>query len=344
MSGNPRTTTNLQPIDPEEAYLWYLEQKEQDCSGRTIEAHRYRLGHFVDWCSGKEIDNLNDLTGRHIQRYRTWRKNDGDLNNVSLHTQLGTLRVFLKWCESIEAVTPGLYDKIVMPVLKNGEGQRDKKINPDQAFKLMNYLRKFEYASTKHVVFELMWHTAARVGGIRALDVTDYYPREAYIEFKHRPGTDTPLKNGENGERPVAINDEMCTLLDDYLDHTRKDRPDSFGRDPLITSRQGRPSTETLRPWIYQITQPCYYTGKCPVDKDPESCQYQSYDHLSKCPEKMYPHAIRRGSLTYHLLRDWSKEDLGERADVSNAVLEKHYDRRTDKEKLDRRRSNVTKL
>lgn len=335
----------LQPIEPQEAVEWYLQDKEQDCSQSTVKAHNYRLNHFVKWCDRNDIENINTLSGRDLHQFRNWRRNDGDLNNVTLHTQLGTLRVFLKWGEKIDAVTEGLYDKILMPNLENNENARDKKIEPETAFDIIDYLRKYKYASFKHVVFELMWHTAARLGAIHGLDLDDYHPQSAYIEFNHRPKTGTPLKNRNNGERPVALNDEMCKILNDYIDHNRIDVTDEKGREPMFTTKHGRAVKSIIRRHIYEITQPCFYTSNCPENRVLNDCAERiNRDKAGGCPYNLNPHAIRRGSLTYHLLQDWSKEDTGERADVTPAVLDKHYDRRTDKEKLQQRRKNVKKL
>lgn len=335
---------NLEPLEPAEGIDWYLQEKAQNCSPNTVRSHRSRLGHFERWCDKNEIFNLNELTGRKLQRFKTWRRDDGDLNRVTVKTQMTTLRVFLQWAENIDAVPSNLHEKVEVPNLDKGENQRDRKIDPEEAFEILDYLRKYDYCSRTHVVFELMWHTAARAGEIRALDLDDYHPRNSYLQLKHRPRGNTPLKNKTAGERLVGLSDEICGLLDDYIDKERVDVTDEKGREPLITSDQGRLTVGTIRVYIYRVTQPCVYRNSCPKNRTITKCEATEHDHYSKCPVNYYPHAIRRGSLTYHLLRDWSKEDVGERANVTPDVLEKHYDRRTDKEKLEQRRSNVEKL
>jgi site-specific recombinase XerD len=90
-------TNELEPIRPAEAKQMYLEQRKQEVSESTIKAHHYRLKHFVRWCeSVEDIENLNTLGGRELQRYKMWRREDGDLNNVTMVTQLSTLRVFVR--------------------------------------------------------------------------------------------------------------------------------------------------------------------------------------------------------------------------------------------------------
>jgi len=88
---------NLEPISAAEAKEMYLEQRKREVSDSTIQAHHYRLKHFVKWCEDvADIENLNSIGGRDLQRFKTWRRDDGDLNNVTMVTQLSTLRVFIR--------------------------------------------------------------------------------------------------------------------------------------------------------------------------------------------------------------------------------------------------------
>jgi len=49
--------------------------------------------------------------------------------------------------------------------------------------------------------------------------------------------------------------------LDAYIQYNRIDSTDEFGREPLFTTKSGRPDKSTLRDSIYCITRPCEYTG-----------------------------------------------------------------------------------
>jgi hypothetical protein len=59
----------------------------------------------------------------------------------------------------------------------------------------------------------------------------------------------------------------------------------------------------------------------------------------SKCPSSVSPHAIRRGSITHFLSKDVLEKGVKDRMKVSLDVLEKHYDRRGEREKAEQRRS-----
>ncbi|WP_159899206.1 tyrosine-type recombinase/integrase [Salinirussus salinus] len=336
--------SDLIDIEPAEAKRMYLDQRSGEVSESTLQAHDYRLRHFVRWCGEEDIDNLNTLTGRDLHQYRTWRRDDGDLNNVTLVTQLSTLRVFVKWCERIDAMEDGLHDKILLPSLSKHEDQRDAMLNAEEAEELLQYLRTFETATRTHALIEVLWHTGMRIGAVHSLDLDDYDPEEQYLELRHRPDSGTRLKNKKDGERYVAVTAEVCDALDAYIQYNRIEAVDDSGREPLFTSKYGRPGKSSLRDSIYRISRPCVYTGDCPHGREIESCEAMDRNKASKCPSSVSPHAIRRGSITNHLSEDVPEKVVGDRMNVSLDVLEKHYDRRTEEERAAQRREYLDEL
>ncbi|WP_345779426.1 tyrosine-type recombinase/integrase [Natrinema sp. SYSU A 869] len=245
---------SLEPIDPETALELYLMDKEAELAESSIQSHRYRLKHFLRWCEMEDIDNLNDLTGRKLQQYRLWRRDDGDLSVSSEKTQMDTLRVFIRWAESIDAVEQDLSTKVRSPSMTPEQNTRDEMLETEEAEAVLSYLAKYDYASREHVTVALMWHTMMRVSSVNALDVDDYNPGEQYIEVHHRPETDTPIKNKKDGERLVALSDDICMLLDDWIEEKRPNVTDDFGREPLVATRRAARtrlrfgSTSTRRP------------------------------------------------------------------------------------------------
>jgi integrase len=319
---------DLEPIEPGTAQELFLDHKATDCTDSTVQNHRYRLNPFVRWCGEKEIDNLNELTGRDLQRYRLWRKEDGDLNKLSLRMQMSTLRVFLKWAGSIEAVPQNLYDKVMVPRVRPEERQRDETLDADDAKEILEYLSKYEYASKEHAVMALLWQTGIRVGSAHSLDVDDVFLDENYVQLIHRPDEGTTLKNGKSGQRPVALTPDVAEVLADYIRTHRKDVTDEYGREPLFTTAHGRMHGNTIRRLTYRVTAPCYRGVDCPDCEGDES----------KCPEAVSPHAIRRGSITHFLTSDVPVDVVSDRMNVSRKVLDEHYDKRSEEVKMEQRR------
>lgn len=336
---------NLEPIGPAEAKEMYLKQRENEVSSSTLQAHHYRLKHFVRWCEEvEEIENLNELTGRDLQRFKMWRRDDGDLNNVTLVTQLSTLRVFINWCENIDAVEEGLHDKILLPSLSKTEDRRDAMLDSESAGQLLDFLRQFEFGTRVHALVELLWHTGMRIGAVHSIDLADYDSQNQTIELRHRPETDTRLKNKEDGERVVSLSGEVCDVLDAYIQYNRYDLEDDYGRKPLFTSSEGRPAKSSLRDSIYRISRPCIYTGDCPHGRQQNTCEAMETNKASKCPSSVSPHAIRRGSITHHLSEDVPDKVVSDRMNVGLDVLEKHYDRRSEEQKAEQRRDYLDEV
>ena len=331
-------STQLEPIEPAEAVEWYLSERTPELSKKTILNQRYRLNSFVEWCDEYELENMNDLTGRHLHRFRRWRQDEGGINKVTLQGQLQTFRVFLEFCANIDAVESGLREKVLMPTVSAEDEARNVFIDSEHARKILDYLEKFHYASRDHVIFAILWHAGIRLGSLRAIDLRDVDLDARCIDLVHRPGTDTPLKNKEAAERSVAVGEHYCEVLSDYIEHNREDTRDDYNRRPLITSAWGRLGGASIRETVYSLTRPCTL-GPCPHDRDVDSCEAMEHQSASKCPSSHSPHAIRRGSITQHLRDGTPGEIVTERMNVSAAILDQHYDERTEREKMEIRRS-----
>lgn len=338
--------SELEPIEPNEAVQMYLTERSSELAASSLKAHEYRLSHLIRWCEERRIENLNTITGRKLHEYKTWRREDGDLNNVTLKTQMDTLRVFIRFCERIDGVPKNLSEKIQSPSLAAGENRRTVLLDHEDASSLLSYLERFRYASFDHVLLLLLWRTGVRTGGVRTLDVTDYHPKKARLRLEHRPDTETPLKNGKEGERLIAISPETVSVLDDWIEYNRPETPDEYGRQPLLTTINGRVSSSAIRETVYRLTRPCEYTGECPHGREQESCEALNTGHgwASKCPSSVSPHAIRRGSITHFLSRDVPEKVVRDRMNVSSSVLSEHYDSRSEEQKVEQRRGYLSNV
>lgn len=338
--------TNLEPMTPEEALELYLQDRRTDLTKASLQAHRYRLNHLIRWCDEKGIDNLNGLSGRDMHRYKLWRRDDGDFNKVTVKTQMDTVRVFIRWCENIDAVHPDLSEKVVSPPLDDGDNQRDIMLEANRAETILDYLSRFQYASFDHVTVLLLWHTGMRTGAIHGLDIGDYDSGNQRLQTHHRPDQGTPLKNKAKGERLIALNTEVCQVIEDWIGYNRPNTGDEYGRCPLITTSQGRVSKGTIRNLVYRWTRPCVISGECPHNREMETCVARD-DHEKSyydCPSVVSPHAIRRGSITYHLTEEVPEKVVSDRMNVGPEVLEKHYDQRTEEEKVEQRRAYLDNI
>lgn len=211
-------------------------------------------------------------------------------------------------------------------------------LDTENAEEILTYLRKYEYASKRHALLELLWHTGMRMGAAHSLDVDDFKPDERALAVKHRPGNGTTLKNKESGERMCALSQDVCDVLSDYLDVHRDDVLDDNERQPLFTTSQGRMHRSKIRQMVYAITRPCAHGQECPRGRNPDDCKGAKYDHASKCPVNVSPHDIRRGSITEMLRDEVPKQVVSDRVNSSVDTLDKHYNKMIEDEKMEQRR------
>lgn len=346
------SSSALEPIAPHEAAQMWLDRQMAERADSTIQSYTYRLEPFVEWCELEGIEDLNELTSRDVFRYESHRRKE-DLAISTLNNQIGTVKQFLAFCERINAVPEDLPMKIEVPTSDEfSEMVNETKLTAPRAEEVLETLDRFEYASRRHAMFLLMWHTGCRIGGLRALDLDDLYFHEDDLErlrhrddidnsvlevvdlpflfFQHRPdaAVPTPLKNKLDGQRPVALDDEVAELLETHIDVNRADRDDPDGRRPLFTTEHGetaRASGSSIRREIYIVTQPCRY-GECPHDRDPEDCEALQHGYEARCPSSRSPHPIRTGRITDLRDQGWPPEVVGERVDATPETIRLHYD------------------
>jgi integrase len=334
--------TDLEPLAPRDALDWYLEHRQEELRAATRRKHRSALGTFVDWTEEVGLSDLTDLTGRRLVEFKTWRKREADVKTVSLNGNLGILRRFLKFCVTVEAVPEGIPEKVPLPNVPPDEEVNEWVPTDETVEGIQSYFRRFEYASRRHVAFELIAEVGLRLGAVRAIDLADFDPDELVIELHHRPEGGakygTPLKNGADGERIVNVSEQLGDFIEAYIQHNRAEVEDRFGREPLFTSSSGRPSTTTYRRDSYKMTRPCVYSGECPHGRDQAACEATQNTNAGECPSRFSTHPVRKWSIMNQLDSGVPKELLSDRVDVSVPVLDKHYDQRSEERKSKRRR------
>jgi site-specific recombinase XerD len=332
---------DLEPLGPEKAVEMYLDHRRGGLHQRTIQAHGYRLKQFTEWLDAEGITNLNDLSGRTIERYFAARRADG-VAETTIRGNSYTYRAFLRYCEAIEAVPTDLHEKVLIPELDKHQLARDHDLRPERVEDLLDHYRQFAYASREHVILELLFHVGCRVGALHGVDLSDYHPDERYVEFVNRE-PETPLKNDVHGERPVALSERVVDVIEDYRRVNRPDASDDQGRRPLVATTRGRMSISAMRDTVYRMTRPCEY-GECPHDRDPDACEAMRTGRASKCPSSRAPHDVRAAAIMRMRGLDIPAEVVSARVNATQEVIEDYYDERTPRERMEQRRSKLEVL
>jgi len=325
-------------LTPREALERWIGKLRVDRADSTVSSYHYRLKLFVEWCEQERIDSIGDLSGWDIESYEAHRRNQG-IEALTLKRELETLANFLEYCANIELVDNALPEKVTPPKVSRDEHVDESMLEPEVAEALLQHYRSDpeKRATRGHAVLEVAWHTGARLGALRGLDVDDYDADEQYVAFHHRPRKETPLKNGTDGERLVGLPETVYEILDEYIARERHEAFDDHNRRPLFASQVGRPTTNTLRIWMYLATVPCHYT-ECTHGRERETCEFVDYSKISQCPSSRSPHQVRTGSITWQRNRGVPVDVVSERVNSSPSVIEEHYDKPSKFEKMEKRR------
>jgi site-specific recombinase XerD len=334
-------TGTLEPLTPARAKSLYLKSRSDELAARSLKLHEKHIESFVEWCDDTEIENMNDVTARAVHEYKLHIKDGYAQSTLSIY--LSTVRQFMKFCESIDGVEGGTSEKIVLP--ERDRNACTEMLEPETAEKILDYLSKYHYGSRTHALMSILWHTGIRTGTAQALDVRDLDTEGERLRIRHRPDTETPLKNGDSAERFITLSGDVTEIVSSYVSENRHAVTDEYGREPLFTTKRGRPAKNSIRRNVYAATRPCATGGDCPHDKNPETCEAaQRTNDACKCPSTVSGHPVRRGSITHFLRSDVPEKVVSDRMNVSQDVLDEHYDRRTEDEKAEQRRQFLSNI
>ncbi len=337
---------DLKPCTPQRGLERYLNTRRSDLTENTIQEYATKLGLIVDFLQEQGINDLRELDGRLLDDITFWRRYESsdrvdELSVKTMRDEMYRLRDWVRHLEKIEAVKPGLSNSISIPELSDNDGVRDVDLDPGRVKRILQFLAKYEYATLAHVIWVLAVRTGRRTSCLRALDCDDanLEGEEPYLEFHNRPETDTRLKNGTKSEGHVAISKADAEIITDYIENTRPNVADDYGREPLLATQHGRASSSTIQRSIYRWSRPCAIGSGCPHDRDPDVCEAtQSGDHAFKCPSSRSPHALKHGFISEGRRRGVPLDVLSDRCDVSEEVIRKHYDETSEEERCKVRR------
>ena len=340
----PDLTNPAETIKPRQARRQFLSARRGNVKKTTYRSYKFPTKDFIEFCEQHDIEAIEDVGGYIIESWKQRRKDE--VKQITLHNNVKTLRVFIRWCETAELIEYGTADRIEVPSVSKQQAVSDESLALSQAENILRYLNTYEYASREHALFKTMWQTGCRISGAIALDKKDYDHNDGPIlKFRNRKSDGTPLKNGNGGERNVTINEDLRTVLQDYIDGKRPDTTDAFDREPLFCTRTQRMPRQRAYKNFTALSRPCFTEGVCPHDREIDGCDAaQQKKKAFGCPSSVSLHPIRRGSITYHIDRGWPKEKLSERVDVSVEVLTKHYDARSKEQERQGREQFVNLL
>jgi integrase len=240
-------------------YQRYLNRRT-DRSPATRAQYKRTIPTFVDFAADHDITHPQGITTTLIDEFADELFDTYD-TDATIATYTKNVRAWLKWLHKRNLCDESTYTLLDKQELGLSPRARDEALPESEARQILSKLRTQRRGSELHAILELLWNTGLRIGEVRALDVSDYRPEVADVSIQHRSETGTRIKNGSaednhpgDGERLTELKPSVVKALNHYIRHQRHDVTDKYGREPLFTTRRGRPSRSTLRRWVYEAT------------------------------------------------------------------------------------------
>lgn len=325
----------LESLSPSAGIAKFRKKKRKEVQESTLEQHSTKLEYLEEYLAEVVgLENLNDLTPRQAEEYEEWREfesldREKPLAGKTLKDDIHLYKGFLGHMVKLRAVSADAYEVVEIPNLETGEGVDKETLDSDRAGDIIDHLNRFRYASREHVVWLLFVKTGRRACDLYALDLGDFDDsgEKTTLEFVNRPQQGSRLKKGELHEAEIELSEAVSTVIREYIEHERLDVTDSFDREPLLTTKQGRASKSTMKEYAYKWSRPCEVGKDCPYDKDVESCvATSSPKKASQCEASRSPRKIRSGYITSKANAGAAYESIGHRVGATKSVMKKHYD------------------
>ncbi len=185
---------NLQNLSE---YLEYLEI-EKGLAANTIEAYRRDLAEFLDFCTEKGAEDIQNITRSHINGY-IMMLHDKNLTATSVMRKTASLRGFFKWLCANEIC-------ITNPALTLEQPKVPKKLPKVMTIEEINTLLSQNLNKREKVILELLYGCGLRVSELVNLKINDMDLSAKYLQCTGKGSK----------ERIVPIGSKALKAIKDY--------------------------------------------------------------------------------------------------------------------------------
>lgn len=185
---------NLQNLSE---YLEYLEI-EKGLAANTIEAYRRDLAEFLDFCTEKGAEDIQNITRSHINGY-IMMLHDKNLTATSVMRKTASLRGFFKWLCANEIC-------MTNPALTLEQPKVPKKLPKVMTIEEINTLLSQNLNKREKVILELLYGCGLRVSELVNLKINDMDLSAKYLQCTGKGSK----------ERIVPIGSKALKAIKDY--------------------------------------------------------------------------------------------------------------------------------
>ncbi len=179
-------------------YLEFLEV-EKGLAENTLEAYRRDLGFFLEFCAGREVKSMNDVTRQDINAY-VLRLHDKHYNAASVMRKVASLRGFFKWMCANEICKNN-------PALTLEQPKLPKRLPKVMTVEEIETILNQNLSKIQKVILELLYGCGLRVSELAGLKLTDININGKYLECTGKGSK----------ERLVPLGKKAVSALKKYL-------------------------------------------------------------------------------------------------------------------------------
>ena len=179
-------------------YLEFLEV-EKGLAENTLEAYRRDLGFFLEFCAGREVKFMNDVTRQDINAY-VLRLHDKHYNAASVMRKVASLRGFFKWMCANEICKNN-------PALTLEQPKLPKRLPKVMTVEEIETILNQNLSKIQKVILELLYGCGLRVSELAGLKLTDININGKYLECTGKGSK----------ERLVPLGKKAVSALKKYL-------------------------------------------------------------------------------------------------------------------------------
>lgn len=154
-------------------YLEFLEV-EKGLSENTLEAYRRDLGDFLDFCTKKGIEKLNDVQRNDINTY-VLKLHDEKYTTTSILRKIASLRGFFKWLCANEICQNN-------PTLTLEQPKVPKKLPKVMTVREIDILLNQNLSKLQTVILELLYGCGLRVSELAQIKINEININGKYLE------------------------------------------------------------------------------------------------------------------------------------------------------------------
>ncbi|MDR1781625.1 MAG: tyrosine-type recombinase/integrase [Bacilli bacterium] len=201
-------------------FLSYLKY-EQFLASKSIEAYHRDIKEYLSYFN----KDIRDIKYEDILEYLSFLY-DKNLKNSTQARKISALKTFYKYLEKKDIINENVMEKISLPKKEH------KLVDVIEEKTLLDFLNSFKNTSLdirNKVIFTLLYATGLRVSELVNVKIKDIDLNDLSIRV---------LGKGSK-ERIVYFNPGTSTLIDDYLNNTRKDLLKNNSSEYLLINKNG---------------------------------------------------------------------------------------------------------